>query len=88
MTLRARHLRRLEDLLPLHQQYVELTRRAARASGAELCDATAAFERLPPPRQQYFIKDGIHFTEAGDAAMADLLQACIQRADATRGFER
>ena len=48
----------------------------------------AAFERLPPPRQQYFIKDGIHFTEAGDAAMADLLQGCIQRADATRGFER
>jgi len=82
--LRARHLRRLGDLVPLHQTYVEATRRAARTAGAELCDAAAVFERLPPPIEQYLIRDGIHLSAAGDAAMADLLSGCIARADASR----
>jgi lysophospholipase L1-like esterase len=79
--LLARHVRRLDDLVPTHQAYVEATRRAARDARAELCDAAAAFEKLPPPREQYFLRDGIHLTEAGDVAMASLVAGCVARAD-------
>lgn len=86
--LRARHLRRLSDLVPLHRSYIEATRRAAQAAEAELCDAAAAFEKLSPPVDQYFFRDGIHLSAAGDAAMADLLAGCILRADASRAATR
>jgi lysophospholipase L1-like esterase len=76
--LAKRHLRRLEELIPLHQAYVEATREAARASGVEVCDAALAFSALAPPAARYFISDGIHLTDAGDQAMADLLARCIE----------
>ena len=44
--LKARHVRSLDEVVPLHQSYVsEATRSAARADGAMLCDAAAAFDR-------------------------------------------
>lgn len=78
-SLAARHLPRLDDLVPLHQAYVEATRHAARSSGAALCDAAAAFAALPRPRG-YFRTDGIHLSDAGDLHMADLLARCIEEA--------
>jgi len=63
--------------VPLHAQYVELTRRAAQATGAHLCDAAAAFSALPEPHDRYFQSDGIHLTAAGDTEMARVLSACL-----------
>ena len=75
--LKQRHLRRLSDLVSLHEAYVEATRAVARSAGATLCDAASAFRSLPPPAEQYFRKDGIHLTLAGDRALASMLAACI-----------
>jgi lysophospholipase L1-like esterase len=77
--LARRHLRRLEDLVPLHQRYVEATRRAAAQAGAVLCDAAAVFEKHPA-RSSLFMDDGIHLKPAGDKVMADLLVPCVLRA--------
>ena len=79
--LRLRYLRSLSELVPLHQAYVAATRQAARDSGATLCDVAAAFDRLPPPRDRLFQRDGIHLTDAGDAEIASILADCIVQAD-------
>ena len=78
--LLRRHVRSLDQVIPLHQQYVEITRNAAHAGGALLCDAVAAFDRLPPPRDQYFQKDGIHFTPVGDRELATIVSGCVASA--------
>jgi lysophospholipase L1-like esterase len=78
--LAARHLRRLQDLVPVHREYVEMTRAVAHRQGAVLCDAAAAFEKLDPPIGRYFHQDGIHMTDDGDRALATLLAGCIVRA--------
>ena len=78
--LLKRHLKRLDSLVPLHRAYVAATRQAARASQAVLCDAARSFEDLPAPHDRYFRADGIHLTDAGDAAMADMVSACVDSA--------
>ncbi len=78
--LAQRHLRRLQDLIPLHQSYVEATREAARKTGATLCDAAWAFRFLPPPAERYFQQDGIHLSDEGDREMARILAGCIESA--------
>lgn len=75
--LADRHLRRLDELVPLHRAYVEATRRAARETGAVLCDAAAAFDEIHADRDRYFRRDGIHLKPEGDELMADLLAGCI-----------
>jgi lysophospholipase L1-like esterase len=75
--LAGRFLRSLSDLVPVHQAYIAATRAAARDSGAGLCDAAAAFRKLPPP-DVYFLKDGIHLTDAGNRAMANIVAGCIE----------
>jgi lysophospholipase L1-like esterase len=72
--LALRHLRRLDDLVPLHQAYVAATRRIAGEAGV-LCDAAAAFDSMPHDR--FFRADGIHLTDAGDEQMAKTLSECI-----------
>jgi lysophospholipase L1-like esterase len=74
--LQARHVRRLDEVVPLHQSYVEATRSAARADGATLCDAADAFDRSDA-KGMLFQRDGIHLTDAGDRVMAELLARCI-----------
>jgi hypothetical protein len=76
--LALRHLRTVSELVPLHQQYVQLTRDAARESGAVLCDAAASFAALPPPAAKYFMADGIHFTPEGDQQLAEIVSRCIR----------
>jgi len=81
--LLKRHVARLSDVIPLHQQYVALTRQAARESGAYLCDAAAAFAELSPQlRAEAFRSDGIHFTDSGDARLGEVVSRCV--ADALR----
>lgn len=75
--LTRRHVRRLEDVVPLHAAYVDATRRAARAEQASLCDAAFAFSQLPPPLARYFQRDGIHFSDEGNARLADIVSACV-----------
>ena len=77
--LARRHLRRLDELVPLHERYVGATRRAARETGAVLCDAAAAFE-VDSARTSYFEQDGIHLTKPGNNALADLLVPCVIQA--------
>lgn len=74
--LQLRHVRSLDEVIPLHTAYLEVTRRVASATGATLCDAAAAFGRLEP-RVSYFQKDGIHLTPRGDEQLASLLANCI-----------
>lgn len=78
--LRARHLRQLSSLVPIHRAYVEMTRRVARETGASLCDAAAAVEAQGPARRRLFRSDGIHFNEAGDDFMAGIVADCVAAA--------
>lgn len=75
--LAERHLRRLDELIPLHLAYVQATREAARQGGAVLCDAAERFAANQTERGRYFRSDGIHLTAEGDEAMAELLAACV-----------
>jgi hypothetical protein len=77
--LQKRHVNRLADAVPLHLRYVELTREAARSSDAVLCDAFAAIDQLPN-KERLFRADGIHFTDAGDAAMGRVVSECVATA--------
>jgi lysophospholipase L1-like esterase len=79
--LAKRHVRTLSDLGPLHQAYVEATRRAGRETGAVVCDAAAAFD-ADPDRRFYFEQDGIHLKVPGNRALADLLAPCVMQAAA------
>lgn len=74
--LQLRHVRSLDELIPLHTAYLEATRQVGRDTGATLCDAAAAFARLEP-RDPYFQRDGIHLTPRGDDQLATLLAGCI-----------
>ena len=73
--LAHRHVRDLRELVPLHDSYLEATRRAAR--GSTLCDAARSFAALPPPASRYFMKDGVHLAREGNERLADLLARCI-----------
>jgi lysophospholipase L1-like esterase len=76
--LLRRHVRRLSDVIPLHQRYVELTREAARNQSAVLCDAAADFAALPLPHDHLFKADAIHFTPEGDQELARIVSGCIE----------
>ncbi len=77
--LKLRHVRSLDELVPLHQAYVDVTRQVAAEGAATLCDAAAAFEHLQP-RDPYFQRDGIHLTPRGDEQLASVLASCVVRA--------
>jgi lysophospholipase L1-like esterase len=75
--LALRHVRNLADVVPLHEQYLQLTRQAAAGTDAVLCDAAAHFAALPSPHDGYFRNDGIHFTADGDRELASVVSGCI-----------
>lgn len=75
-----RHVQRLADVIPLHGQYTQLTRDAATATGAPLCDAASEFSALPGSHDRYFKADGIHFTPEGDQELAEIVGGCITHA--------
>lgn len=85
--LAKRHLRDLDDLVPLHRRYVEIVRDVAAAEDAVLCDLAAHFDGLPrPERAAYFMQDGIHFTVAGNEKLAELLMDCFEASPRLRGI--
>lgn len=72
-------IRRLEDLVPLHQEYVEAVRGVAREDRAVLCDLAADFAAIDPGRRQgLFLKDGIHFNHRGAQRAANRLADCLE----------
>jgi lysophospholipase L1-like esterase len=76
--LKGIFIRRLEDLVPLHQEYVEAVRGVAREDRAVLCDLAAEFATVPPDRRaSLFLKDGIHFNHRGAQRAATLLAGCL-----------
>ncbi|MBM3990224.1 MAG: hypothetical protein FJ298_04360 [Planctomycetes bacterium] len=58
-----------EDIVRVHERYVERTRELARREGVSLLDLAAEFG-ASPERAAWFLADGIHFTEAGRAVIA------------------
>lgn len=67
-----------EAIVAVHERYVELTRQVAQAEGAELLDLAATC-RSRADRVDWFIGDGIHYTELGRAVLAGLF---VERARA------
>lgn len=76
--LAGRWLKRLEDLVPLHQQYVEAVRDVGRQDGAVVCDLAGELATLRPEnRNALFLKDGIHLNLRGSHKAARLLADCL-----------
>jgi lysophospholipase L1-like esterase len=74
-------IHRLEDLVPLHQQYVAAVRGVAREDRAVLCDLAAEFAALPSERRYgLFLKDGIHLNHRGAQRAATMLAGCLEGA--------
>ncbi|MEM1179658.1 MAG: GDSL-type esterase/lipase family protein [Acidobacteriota bacterium] len=77
--LAERWLRNLDDLVPLHRQYVSIVRDVARETGATLCDLEARFADLSQEdRDRDFRADGIHTSAAGDRRMAAFVFECFE----------
>jgi lysophospholipase L1-like esterase len=74
-------IRRLEEVVPLHQKYVEAVRTVAREERATLCDLAADFGALGGVRRDAaFLKDGIHFNKDGARRAARFLDICLEKA--------
>ncbi len=79
--LASRWLHSLDELVPLHRQYVEIVREVASDNDALLLDLFEIFSRLPQDtvKNRYFVPDGIHLTSEGSFVAAhffyDFLEA-------------
>ena len=83
--LRERHIRDLDQLVPLHQRYVEIVREVAKQEDAVLCDLAARYEQLPAAeRRGDFTSDGIHPNRSGAERVANLLYECFEAEPALR----
>jgi lysophospholipase L1-like esterase len=78
--LAPRWITKLGDLVPLHEQYVEIVRAVARAHRVALCDLAARFNapRQEAVRNDLFQADGIHLTPEGDRLIARCLFDCFE----------
>jgi lysophospholipase L1-like esterase len=81
--LLLRQIEDLDQLVPLHQRYVEIVREVAEETGAPLCDLERDFAALPEPELvRSFDDDGIHLTKgAGEGydRLAGFLFECFER---------
>ena len=79
----TRWVNRLDEVVPLHQRYVEAVREIAADEGCALCDLEAAFSEIPRARlvRDYFSFDGVHLTEKGEREVARQLLACLEEHD-------
>lgn len=77
--LGGRWVSNLSDLVPMHEEYVNAVRRAAKENKVILCDLAGEFGKLPKEklRNELFHKDGIHLTLEGNKMIADLLYKCF-----------
>ncbi|GEM_PF-718865 len=88
--LLGRWIEDLNDLVPLHQSYVEVVREVAAERKVALCDLAASFDAMPPESlSKYLMEDGIHLTTpvegekgpSGSEKVASLLFRCLQDND-------
>lgn len=77
--LQPRWIKELDQLIPLHEKYVQIVRQVAQENAVPLCDLSDNFSKLPIlDRQKYFFsKDGIHLTNEGSQKAAQFLYQCI-----------
>jgi lysophospholipase L1-like esterase len=72
-------IRRLEDVVPLHQEYVAAVRSVAREDRVTLCDLAGEVAQLGEEhRDAIFLKDGIHFNHRGAERVAAMLADCLE----------
>lgn len=77
--LQGRWLKRLDDLVPLHQRYVEAVREEGRQDGVLVCDLARDFATLGGARRgALFLKDGIHLNARGSQRAARVLADCLE----------
>lgn len=78
--LLERHLLDLNELIPLHQQYVNIVREVAKNEGVVLADLAKEFEALEPARVRmvYFFEDGVHLRDTGNRMIAKFLYECFE----------
>jgi hypothetical protein len=74
----------LQNLVPLHNEYVGAVRRVASSMNAPLCDLFADFSNIPEEEliKRYFNKDGIHLTKGpgeGYDKLAEFLVGCFEK---------
>ena len=78
--LADRWLTNLEDLVPLHQQYVQAVQEVAAAENVLLVDLYQEFNQLPrQDLERLFKSDGIHLTPAGYQMIAELIDRRLTR---------
>ena len=76
--LTRRWLNDLDDLIPLHRQYVQAVRNVASQQQAPLIDLYAEFNRLPQEDvDRSFMKDGIHLTKEANEKIAKMIYAYL-----------
>jgi lysophospholipase L1-like esterase len=79
--LKGAWIHHLDDLVPLHQEYVGAVRSVAGEEKATLCDLAAGFAALGSGRRSgLFLKDGIHLNHHGSQRAATMLADCLERA--------
>lgn len=68
----------LDDLIPLHQQYVQAVRDVASEEQSPLVDLYSEFNRLPEEDlDRFFMGDGIHLRKKGDRKIAEMIYAYL-----------
>jgi len=75
--LLARFLRRADELVPMHQEYVQAVRDVAADEDAPLCDLARHFSRRDDG-DRLFHTDGIHPNAAGDEVIATQVVATLR----------
>ena len=79
--LAERFLTNLEDLVPLHRQYVQVVREVAAAENAVLVDLYGEFNQLPrQDLESRFLEDGIHLRPAGERMIAEVIDRRLDQA--------
>jgi lysophospholipase L1-like esterase len=81
--LLERHIKTLEELIPMHAAYNDAVRTVARELSAPLCDLALEFSTFSRAEltDRYFTRDGIHLQDAGNAKISELLFKCFVQYD-------
>lgn len=81
--LAGRWVTDLDQLVPMHREYVQIVRTVAVAENVILCDLAAEFDGLPREEvgDRLFRNDGIHLTREGDRRIAQFLFECFKEHD-------
>jgi lysophospholipase L1-like esterase len=81
--LARRHLANLDDLVPLHQRYVDIVREVADDEDVILCDLAEVFDGYSRDevRTKHFQVDGIHLRPAGNRVIAEALYRTFEEHD-------